>query len=56
MTIVQRTNGKIAARGEEALMKDVIAALEAAGVNDPMVVDQVVESLVRAGKIPASQQ
>ena len=45
MTITRNTNGSKTARGKKALMKDVLAALEAAGVNDPTVARQVAESL-----------
>jgi len=45
MTIVERTNGKNTARDENALMKDVLAALEAAGVSDPTVAQQVLDNL-----------
>ena len=48
MTIVEETNGRMTARGEKTLVKDVLAALEAAGVNDPTVVEQVVENLTAA--------
>jgi len=45
MTIAEGTNGSKAARGKKTIINDVLAALEAAGVNDPTVTHQVVESL-----------
>ena len=45
MTITRNTNGNKTARGKKALMKDVLAALEAAGVNDPTLAQRVAESL-----------
>jgi len=45
MTITRNTNGNKTGRGKKNLMKDVLAALEAAGVNDPTIVQQVAESL-----------
>ena len=57
MTITEETNGKITDGDGKALVKDLLAALEAAGVNDPTVVERVVENLTAAnGNGHASDQ
>ena len=45
MTIAEGTNGSETARGKKTMIKDVLAALAAAGVNDPTVAQQVADSL-----------
>ncbi|MDA0988360.1 MAG: vitamin B12-dependent ribonucleotide reductase [Chloroflexi bacterium] len=50
MTIAEGTNGNKTARGKRVLMKDVLAALEAAGVDDPTVAQQVADSLSKVNR------